>query len=286
MKGIIIGVAVGLLLLVSGISPAQQQPHPSTPIAPLDDPAPEWQVGNSWTYTVDNITIDYDVSGQKVQLNGRIDDFTWTVTDISDSTYYKVNFTGKLTASYYLKISSISGNIQLQGTLKKLRTRLKGTILFTKSDLQIHDVTAEVKGLTSALIGSLKIPLPLLFKLTAHGEFSNDFPLLDFPLSSNKYWSLPFMEITMQANAGGILQIIQFPISFTTQYSWTPLAFHCQDKRNVTVPAGTFSAYQISSLFGDYFEYYYAPAVGNIIKIDATLQNGAVSAELTATNYP
>jgi hypothetical protein len=285
MKGIIFGIIVSLLLLASTISTAQQHTQPSTPVAPLDDDAPEWQVGNSWTYTVNNLTINYNVSGQKVLVNGRIDDFTWTVTDISGSTYYTVNFTGKLTASYDLKISSVSGNIQLKGTFKKTFTRLKGTILFTKSDLQVHDVTMEVKGLTVATIGPLKIPLPLLFKVTAHGGFSDDFPLLDFPLTSNKYWSLPNIDITMQANAGGILGIIQFPISFTTQYSWTPFAFHCQDKRDVTVPAGTFSAYKISSLLGDYFEYYYAPDVGNIIKINATLQNGAVSAELIATNY-
>ena len=82
-----------------------------------------------------------------------------------------------------------------------------------------------------------------------------------------------------------IFGIIGFPIDFIMQYSWTPLAFYCQDKQDVTVAAGTFSPYKISTIIGEFFEYYYAPEVGNIIKIDATLQNGAVHAELKSTNY-
>ena len=284
MKGTFIAIVVGLFILITGISTAQQ-PTPA-PVAPLDDNVPEWQVGNSWTYVVHNLAVTYDVSGQKILINGTIDDFTWTVTNISDPTYYTVGFTGKLTASYDIKVTSISGNLQVKGTFKPSLTHLKGTILFTKSDLKIHGVTAEIKGLTAAVIAPLKIPLPIPFKITAYGDFSDDFPLFDFPLSSNKYWSMPNLQITMQANAGGILGIFSFPITFGTEYSWTPFAFHCQDKRDVTVPAGTYNAYKISSLFGEYFDYYYAPDIGNLIKIDASLQNGAVSAELTATNYP
>ena len=285
MKGIIIGIAAALFLLGSTISTANQYTQPFSPANPLDDNVPVWQVGNSWTYTVSNLTINYNVSGQKILVYGTINDFTWTVTDTSDSTYYKVNFTGKLTASYDLKVSSISGNMQVKGTFKPTRTHLKGTILFTKSDLKIHSVTAEIKGLSAAIIAPLKIKLPIPFKLTAQSGLSDDFPLLDFPLSSNKYWSMPNLEINMVANAGGILGFFSFPITFGTEYYWTPFAFHCQDKRDVTVPAGTYSAYKISSIFGEYFDYYYAPDVGNLIKIDATLQNGAISAELVASNY-
>ena len=286
MRGTIFGIIVCILLLVSGTSIATQHDQPVSQTTSLDDNVPEWKVGNSWTYTVYNLTINYDAQGQKVFVNGRIDDFTWTVTDTSNSTYYKIGFTGKLTANYDIIFSSVLGTVHLTGTFKNTLTRLKGTILFTKSNLQIHEVTAEIKGLTATIIAPLKFPLPLPFKLIAHGGFSVDFPLFDFPLSSNKFWNMPNLDVTMQANAGGILGIIQFPISFVTHYSWTPWAFHCQDKQDVTVAAGIFSAYKISSLFGDVFDYYYAPDVGNIIKIDATLQNGAVHGELKSMDYP
>jgi hypothetical protein len=283
MKRIIVGIVCSLFLCLTGISTAH--PPPSSSTNTLNDDVPIWQVGDSWTYTVNNLTVNYDNSGQKILVNGRIDDFTWTVVDTSDSTCYKVNFTGKLTASYTLKLSSISGNLDCQGTVKKTLTRLKGTMLFTKSDLQIHDITAEAKGLTAVIIAPLKHSLPFPFKLTVYGDFSEDFPLFDFPLNPDKYWNLPHMEITMQAIAGGIFGIFHYPVSISTEYWWLPFAFHCQDKQDITVPAGTYSAYTITSLFGEYFTYYYAPAAGNLIKIDATLQNGAVSAELKATTY-
>jgi hypothetical protein len=285
MKRTIFGITIGILLLTTSISVALPQSQLLTQTTSFDDNVPEWQIGDSWTYTVNSLVINYDNSGQKLFIDGRIDDFTWTVTDTSDSTYYQIDFTGKLTANYDIILSSISGTIHLTGTFKNTLTRLKGTILFSKESLQIHDVTVEIKGLSAAVIAPLKFPLPLPFKLTIHSGLSTDFPLFDFPLSSFQFWSLPNLEVNMQAYAGGIFGIIGFPINFIIQYSWTPFAFYCQDKRDVTVPAGTFSAYKISTGIGEFFEYYYAPEVGNLIKIDATLPNGAVSAVLKSTNY-
>ena len=285
MKRIIVGIIIISLLLTTSISVALPQSQMLSQTTSFDDNVPEWEVGDSWTYTISNVTVNYDAEGQKVFINGRIDDFTWTVKDTSDSTYYKIGFTGKLTANYDIILSSTSRTIHLTGTFKNPFARLKGTILFTKESLQIHEVTAELKGLTAATIAPLKFRLPLPFKLIVNGGFSVDFPIFDFPLSSDKFWNMPNLDVTMQTNVGGPLGIIQIPLSFVTHYSWTPWAFHCQDKRDVTVAAGTFSAYKISSLFGDVFDYYYAPDVGNIIKIDAILQNGAVHGELKSTNY-
>jgi hypothetical protein len=58
------------------------------------------------------------------------------------------------------------------------------------------------------------------------------------------------------------------------------------DKQDVTVEAGTYSAYRITSLIGDYCDYYYAPIVGNLVKINAVLTNGEIHGELKSTNYP
>jgi len=285
MKRTIVWIIIGSLLLTTSISVALPQSQMLSQTTSFDDNVPEWEVGDSWTYTVDSLIINYNDSGQKLFIDGRIDDFTWTVTDTSDSLYYTIDFTGKLTANYDLIFSSGSGTIHLTGTFKNTFVRLKGTILFTKDNLQIHKVNAEIKGLTAGIIAPLKFPLPIPFKLILNSGLSVDFPLFEFPLSSIKFWSLPELDLTMHAWAGGIFGIIGFPITFQIHYSWTPLAFFCQDKRDVTVTAGTFSAYKISTIIGEFFEYYYAPEVGNIIKIDATLPNGAVSAELKSTNY-
>lgn len=281
-----VGIIVFLLLSASVVSVTAHTYQSNANATFIDDNVPIWKVGNSWTYTINEFTVNYNVDGQKVYMIGKIEDFTLKVTDTSDSNYYTVSFTGKVTASYEIIMSLTSGSLQLKGTLRPLLTRVKGTILFTKSNLQVHQVSAQMYTLTAGVIAPLKTPLPLPLKITVDGQLSVDFPLFNFPLSANKFWSMPNLDITMKMNAGGSLGIIRIPITLKTYYSWTPFAFHCQSKRDVTVAAGTFSAYKISSIFGEFFDYYYAPVVGNLIKIDAKLQNGEVHGELKSMNYP
>ncbi len=70
----------------------------------------------------------------------------------------------------------------------------------------------------------------------------------------------------------------------------TPELFYCTGTESVTVPAGTFTAYNIS-LFGGLGYMYYAPEAGHIIKTTGQFANisaGMVSnlaMELKATNY-
>ena len=251
----------------------------------MDDPVPTWNEGDSWTYTFSNFTVDYDYYDLKIYMNGRIDNLKWTVVDTS-GTDYIVDLTGKITAnSYELNVPLSSRIIYISGSIKPLLTRLSGTIVFTKSDLEIKDISAELKGITAAKIGSFFLPLPIPFKITLDGDLSTLLPLFDFPLSDNKYWSLPAITIKSNVKIGGLFGIIKFPFTISTSYSWIPFAFHCKPKVSVTVEAGIYSAYEIESTFFGIFEYYYAPVVGNIVKIDATMPNGAVHGELKSTTY-
>ena len=287
MKIKILGIIVCILLLTSvitavGQTTIEKKQNKGSNI--LDDDVPIWNVGDSWTYTIDDFTFDYEGGGQKIFFDGSIDDFTWTVADTGGSTY-KVDFTGKLNCNYEIYLSSSSGTIYVTGNIKNTLTRMDGTLVFTKSNLQLQDMSAEIKGITAAKIYPIPIPLPIPFKATVEGDLSTEFPLFDFPLSSNKFWTLPDMDIIMSIHAGGIFGIINIPITFSTHYSWMPLAFHCKNKQDVSVEAGTFNAWEIESTFFDLFRYYYAPEVGNIIKIDATMPNGDIHGELKSTNY-
>jgi len=287
MKIKILGIIVCILLLTSvitavGQTTIEKKQNKGSNI--LDDDVPIWNVGDSWTYTIDDFTFDYEGGGQKIFFDGSIDDFTWTVADTGGSTY-KVDFTGKLNCNYEIYLSSSSGTIYVTGNIKNTLTRMDGTLVFTKSNLQLQDMSAEIKGITAAKIYPIPIPLPIPFKATVEGDLSTEFPLFDFPLSSNKFWTLPDMDIIMSIHAGGIFGIINIPITFSTHYSWMPLAFHCKNKQDVSVEAGTFNAWEIESTFFDLFRYYYAPEVGNIIKIDATIPNGDIHGELKSTNY-
>ena len=143
MKIKIFGIIVFMLLITSAITVVgntnikQKQNIGSTL---LDDDVPVWNVGDSWTYTIDDFTFDYEVEGTKIYFDGEIDDFTWTVADTSGSTY-EVDFTGKLNCVYEVYLSFPSASIYLIGSMKNALTSMDGTLVFTKSDYLSKDIS-------------------------------------------------------------------------------------------------------------------------------------------------
>jgi len=285
MMSKIVGIFVCMLLLFSFGTMAEQIDSENMPeITSFSDDVPEWHVGDSWTYTIDDFTVDFVFDSQKIFIEGSIDDFKWTVKDTSGD-IYRVEFTGEFNGRYEIFLSSSSGKFDIVGTVQDTLTNLNGEIIFTQSDLEIRDISGELKGITWGKISPLPFSLPLPFKATIDGDLSTDFPLFDFPLYVPKFWNFPEMQATMRIRAGGIFGLIQIPMSISVNYPWIPLAFHCRDQRDINVEAGTFDAYEISSLFGQFFEYYYAPTVGNLIKIDANMDNGDVHGELKSYDW-
>lgn len=69
----------------------------------------------------------------------------------------------------------------------------------------------------------------------------------------------------------------------------TPV-FFCLDRDNITVPAGTFYAYNISTLVKGLANIYYAPEAGNMVKIVGNFEDilpfiSNINAELTSYQY-
>jgi hypothetical protein len=286
MKKIVILLLVSAFLLSGSGTLAknidiQQQSYQSIS---LDDNVPVWNISDQWTYTVHNFSVHYNQGGQLIYMNGKISDFTWEVTDTAGD-FYTVAVTGKVSATYNITLSAQTSTLHLTGSFKPTLTRFKGTIQLTKSDLEIHDLSIQLRGISKMKINSIPFGILFPFKLTTEGDLSDDFPLFDFPLYEFKFWNLPDLTITMSSTFGGIFGIIQIPFTVGVHYSWTPLAFFTLDKQDVTVDAGTYSAYHIQSLIGDYCDYYFAPVVGNIVKFNLTLTNGEIQGELTSTNY-
>jgi len=286
MKKFLSIVVIGILVL-SGIVAVAKNSQTNSSLynaSTFDDPVPDWNAGYIWTYTVNNITVNYTQGEQNIFIDGKIDDFSWKVTDTNGS-YYTVAVTGKITATYDFSLSYQTSTIHFVGSFKPALTRLTGTIQFTKSDLEIHDFLLQLKGISVTKINSIPSAIPIPFKLITEGDLSVDFPLFDFPLNGDKFWNLPDLTITMSSTFGGIFGIIQIPFTVGVNYGWVPFAFFCHDKQDVTVEAGTYSAYEITSPFFEW-DYYYAPIVGNLVKINAVLTNGKIHGELKSTNYP
>lgn len=275
-------ICILLMLSISAIAAPITDEHISKATT-FDDDVPTWVVGDSWTYTINNFIVDYNISGRKMFMEGNIDDFELSVADTSGGSY-KVDFTGKLTADYVIFLSSPSMTLDVEGNFQPTLTRLTGTIYFSKTNLDIQDISGKITGITMVKFSPIPISLPIPFKLTLGGKFSTDLPIFNFPLSALKTWPLPEIDIEMNAQFGGIFGLIKIPVTFTTPYPWIPLAFWCWSIENITVEAGSFDAWRISSIIGDFFEYYYAPSVGNLVKVDVAMPNGSAQGELKSSN--
>ena len=245
---------------------------------------PIWKVGHSWTYTVDNFWVNTTYQGNKVKMVGKIDDFKWIVTDVTDTTYV-VSLSGDISAGYEVK--TVLGNIILEfnGGIEPSSSRIKGTIIFDKTNLHIIDLDAQIICLSAVQFYNLPLRIPLVLKITADPSLSTPFPLLDFPLSTLKFWNLPEMDIDTDIRMGGILGIIGAEMTVHKHYDWTPLAFCCLVQSSITVEGGTYDAWRILSLIGGVYDYYYAPIVGNLIKFEFDLPSGGATGELKGYEF-
>jgi len=278
-----VGLIVFMLIIPSLTISAENIEKNKTPIHP-DDDVPIWNVDDSWTFFISEFSVDYTYEALNIVMNGQINDFKWTVSDTSGPNYI-VDVEGRVSASFEGAFPIGDSVLNVAGDIKPNRNKITGTIVLTKTNLEIVDFDAEIKGIANVQILPLPFKLPLPIKISADAELSTAFPLFNFPLHILKFWNLPDMDITMYTSFGGYFGIIQIPMTFYTHYAWTPLAFSVLVQETVTVPAGTYDAWKIQSLIGDYFVYYYSPVVGNLIKIEVNMPRGGIQGELIETNY-
>jgi hypothetical protein len=279
------GLIIFMLVIPSCIVSAERIETINSPMY-LDDDVPIWNVGNSWTYQISEFSIDYTYEDLNIVMNGQIEDFKWTVSEVT-STSYIVDVEGKVSATFEGALPFGGSILNVNGDIESNRNKINGKIVFTKTNLEIEDFNAEIKGLAKVQIQPIPFKLPLPVKITADADLSTVFPLFSFPLKNPKIWNLPEIDITMKTSFGGIFGIIKIPLTFNTYYPFTPFAFSILgDMVTVTVPAGNYDAWRIKSTIGSFFEYYYAPSVGNLIKIDVNMPNGGIKGELVNKNYP
>ena len=281
MKLHIFIMGIVTLLFFSGIAAALTSWNNSSSMI-LDDDVPVWEIGDSWTYKVKNFTVDFSDTIFRIYMHGTIDDFEWTVSSTGGPDY-TLDFTGKITADYTIYYNTGTNEIYLTGTFKPLLTRLDGTLVFTKSSLELKDIDAQIRGITMAVIDPFPFALPIPYKLVVSGNLDAVFPIIDFPIYNGKTWNSPSINIQMQVTMGGPLGLISFP--FTLPSSFPSWSIGCTDYTSITVQGNTYDAYEIEPIIIPMFRLYYAPEVGNLVKIDAALTNGNLHAELVSTTF-
>jgi hypothetical protein len=279
---------------------------------------PVWKIGDQWTYKIDDISILKEQEGKSIYLYLSIAELPLTVVSTTGDFYtfefqttingqFKINVdTGKGPVNVSMTFSNlkISGNVLIEKStlgIKEISAGFKNE----KFSVQITQPYIPLPPFLQ------KISTKITMNLTT--TFDPPFSLLAFPLNTGIVWNLPSTNITINGKIQSLyLNLINFlnkiaklvvnkslPPQFSAllpvidikdaltilgqgnviQIPATSNAFFCQNTENITVPAGTYDAYNIT-LFGGTAQCYYAPTAGNIVKITKNFKM-----ELISTNY-
>jgi len=339
MKGKIAGFLICIMLLTTFFSVAQnideryeqhQLMYNNPTSSSYDDDVPIWEIGNTWTYKIDDIDLDIKDENLSenltIHIHGIIDNLPLEVVDDTGDSY-QITFQATIVGDYTVDIDLGDGPINITGDLED--TTIEGDITFRKSDLGVEHAHVIIAGKLTVNINEQpygnwsffpEIPVPATIDVEA--DFSTPFPIIDFPLNTSKFWGLPSVNITFDGTIEstwlkifnilnniiripGIIEIIAAltdsdPAMFheisdilkdilpvidigyvLNEYLGVeniihlpeiPIIFLCNNTENVTVPAGTFNAYDISAM-GGLGNIYYAPEVKNIVKMEGNFED-------------
>jgi hypothetical protein len=306
------------------IVPSNQSPKQTTSSYEAD--VPVWAVGNQWTYKIDNISLSLEQENQTIDLFISVDSLPLTVTNDSGS-YYTLSFS--TTTSGYGKIDADLGDGPINISITFSSVKISGNVKIDKTTLGIKSLYTLLKGrfmihvIEQPYINlSLQtIPVPITMNVTT--TFGTPLSILSFPLSTNMSWNLAATNFTLNGkihsfwlnilhfvnNIAKILGIeflppeievllpvvdikdalTAFGIGNIFQIPEIPNAFFCLNTESVTVPAGTYDAYNIT-MAGGLAQCFYAPSAGNVIKIAGNIEQiipyiHNINMELLSTNY-
>jgi hypothetical protein len=325
MKMKIISIFLTALIITSIIVVAQppktmmEKAMPS-PIRPSVD-VPVWEVDDQWVYKIDNITINVNKSGNDFYMYLQMDELPLTVTDVTPSSYL-LDFETSVTGTSHVYADLGDGPIDATINLPKLT--ITGNIEVDKSTLGIQAITFNLNGRFWINIIDqpyLEFSLPVLpFKITSNviSDFTLPVSILTFPLNTSMMWNSTATNMTMNGEVrspwfylfqiiniiypflppeiGSLLPVVNIQEAFTalgTNNTFgvpqIPGAFYCLTTEEVSLPGGTYDAYNISILYGK-AQCYFAPDAGSIVKLTGNLQEiipyiQNINMELMSTTY-
>ena len=316
MKTKLIGILICLMLLTTLLAVAkplqtiENKSSTETISSAYDADVPVWEVGDYWTYQIDNISLLYEQEGKLINIYLTIADLPLTVISTTGE-FYTLEF--QTTALGMAKINTDLGDGPVNITITFSNLEVSGNVLIEKSTLGIKEISAAFSKakFTVNIINQPYITLPgflqrISAKITMNmtTTFATPFSLLTFPLSTGIFWNSTATNFTLNGkiqslwlnllnflnNIGkllgneflppevsALLPIIDIKEALTTfgpgnvfQIPAIPYAFICLNTQNITVPAGAYEAYNIT-LIGEMAHCYYAPTAGNVIKITGDL---------------
>lgn len=275
------------------------------------DDVPIWDVNDTWTYKVNDITLDFSNENRTMKLFFSITELPLRVTDTSGD-FYTVSFTTTMSGDGQFISDLGEGPVDLSIVFKDIA--LTGSLRFEKTTLGIVDasVSFEKQKVSLNIKEQPYLPLPaflrvLSVKITSNLNLDSDSPLtmLTFPLTTGIFWNLSSANISttgkieskffnllhlvniiasmlgielLPPTFASLLPIISIQDAMTeflgTNVVSVPMisdAFFCFNTENVTVPAGIFEAFNIT-LFGGMGQCFFAPDAGNMILLSGNFE--------------
>jgi len=335
MKKKLIGIGIFLLLMTTYLSVAQptQQKNItqlSTKTIPTSSQidVPTWEIGDQWTYKIDNITISINQENQTFDLYLALAELPLTVISLND-TCYTLAFQTSVSGNSKIYADLGDGPINMTITFSNLK--ISGNVTIDKTTLGIKDITVLFKGrfmvdIIQQPYIQLPFSLPIIpVPVTMNIDTNFDAPvsLLTFPLDTNMIWNSTATNLTINGKIhtiwfniilflnniaklfnneflppeiAALLPIVDIKDALTTlgtgnvfPIPMIPSAFACLNTENITVPAGTYDAYNITIL-GGLANGFYAPTAGNIVKLTGNFEDiipyvTNINMELLSTNY-
>jgi len=293
-----------------------------------DADVPVWEVGDQWIYKIDNISIYNQTEDKTLNLILTITELPLIVVNTTTDFYtltFKTNVSGQFKIyskqdNGSINISITFTNIFLSGNviIEKSTLGIKEiSAAFTKGKFLVNIIELPNMKVPRLL---QKIPAKITMNMTT--TFDTPFSLLTFPLSTLLVWNSTATNFTLNGKIESLwLNLINFLNKIATPFGYgldpdiaallpvidikdalttigngnvfqTPAisdAFFCLNTENITVPAGTYEAYNIT-LVGGLAQCFYAPTAGNVIKINGNLEAiipyfKGINMELLSTNY-
>jgi hypothetical protein len=231
-----------------------------------------------------------------------------------------MHYATTITGGFFVQIPSIP--LKVRGEFATLfPLKIDGDVVYRTQDLAMEHFDTSASGHLKVVLDEnpvLPFSLPLL-RIPGSVDLTVDIDpgmkLMDFPLSVEKMWGLPYMNITVDGEINSVwLRLLNFCYRLLAFFDIdifppeiehvlpsidiseilhmvlgisNPLTipridffFYCLRTENIDVPAGSFISYNITNLvYPDQGYFNYVPDIGKIARV--TLKNDVIEEILT-----
>jgi hypothetical protein len=227
-----------------------------------------WDIGNYWKYNITFETDEEVLDPLSLPGSGSITNLILEVTDEDDQSYF-LEFNGNLEGKLgmYLDWENTIFDFRLWSKLN--HGTVSGSLKISKAGFGIQQLSLRFKGFGQLLtLPIIPIPLwlPVPIDITIVKTYDETRTLIGKIFEIDKQWEVPVFNSSMELTFSFLFGILSKTFN-AENFTDDEFTYICSDVTNVNTPAGSYQAYQLSSVnsYRD-IELYYSPAIKNVVK--------------------